>query len=119
MNQKNSILSEHFERLKELIPEVYTSQPAVEGEIDKELLSLLRKSLNVIEAIYLQNGHKLNLRSTEEYGEIIQQLNNLGYTYEGNEELMQKAANQLLIDGKKPMQKAKGGRKSNEQRKAM
>lgn len=122
MNQKNPVLSEHFERLKELIPEVYTQRFPREEETEQtKLFALLKKTLGIIEAVYLQDRDMFHQARIEEYGKIIEELRSLGYEYRGNEELLEKAANQLIMTAKKPMEKAKGSAKkrSGEERKAM
>lgn len=120
MNQKNPILSEHFERLKELIPEVYTRTYQPEETESSRLYALLKKTLGIIEAVYLQDQAMFHQARVEEYGKIIEQLRAMGYEYNGNEELLEKAASQLIMGAKKPMKKAKGARRSSEEgRKAM
>lgn len=121
MSQKNPILSEHFERLKELVPEVYSQQIVKEEEPEStKLFGMLKKTLGIIEAVYLQNRDMFNQARVEEYGKIIEELKALGYEYRGNDELLDKAANQLIMAAKKPMEKAKGSKKGNEEeRRAM
>lgn len=121
MNQKNQVLSEHFERLKELIPEVYSrEQPQEADPQTTRLYDLLKRSLGIIEAVYLQDREMFHTARVEEYGKIIQALKALGYEYHGNEELIAKAAGQLIRAEKKPMVKAKGtDTKDSSDRRAM
>lgn len=113
---KNPILAEHFERLKELLPEVYT-KPERLSKADK-LYKLLKNSLGVIEAVYLQNPEMFHSARVEAYADIIQEVKKLGYTYQANPEIMDKAASQLIIQAKKPMQKV-GREKDQGSRKAI
>lgn len=121
MTSKNEILSDHFERLKELIPEVYTQNFPKEEENEKtKLYAILKRSLRIIEAVYLQDRDMFHSARIEEYGHIIKDLKALGYDYKGNEELLEKATGQLIMAAKKPMEKAKGKtKKDSEDRKAM
>lgn len=121
MNQKNPVLNEHFERLKELVPEVYSRRSFTQNEPEVNVLfEMLKKSLGLIEAVYLQNPDHFSAARIEEYGQIITKLEDLGYQYEGNEALLEKAASSMIMSAKKPMQKAKGARKRHgDQKKAM
>ncbi|MEQ8470405.1 MAG: hypothetical protein RIC35_04435 [Marinoscillum sp.] len=120
MTRKNEILSEHFERLKELVPEVYSKQSLHQHDDQSiKLYEILKRSLGIIEAVYLQNGESFKSVRIEEYGKLIRDLNNIGFDYHGNEELLEKAAGYLILQGKKPMEKAKGSKKPDQGRQAM
>lgn len=107
--EKHPVLSEHFERLKELLPEVYSKHFREERETkNQKLFRMLKHSLGVIEAVYLQNKDNFSLSKAEEYGKIIEELKSLGYTYSGHPELLHKAADFMMLRAKKPMEKAKG-----------
>tara|TARA_B100002051_G_C16489980_1_gene512395 strand:- start:135 stop:500 length:366 start_codon:yes stop_codon:yes gene_type:complete len=108
--KKNPDLKAHFERLKELVPEVYSRKNDHQAEIE-QLYKLLKNSLGIVEAIHLQDNRQLHNASIEEYGKIIYQLELMGYDYEGNDDLLSTAAAQILMKSKKPMQKA--GKKSS------
>ena len=120
MTNKNQALSEHFEKLKELIPEIYTTNFPREEENDTtRLYAILRRSLRIIEAVYLQDRDMFHTARIEEYGRIISDLKDLGYDYKGNEELLDKATGQLIMAAKKPMEKAKGVSRKSDDRKAI
>jgi len=107
--EKHPVLSEHFERLKELLPDVYAKHFKEERESkNQKLFRMLKHSLGVIEAVYLQNGDNFSLSKAEEYSKIIEELKSLGYAYSGHPELLNKAANFMIMKAKKPMEKAKG-----------
>ena len=81
---------------------------------------MLKHSLGVIEAVYLQNEENFSLSKSEEYAKIIEELKALGYDYQGQHELLGKAANFMIMKAKKPMEKATGNMLRNmEERKAM
>ena len=119
--EKHPVLSEHFERLKELLPEVYAKHFREERETrNQKLFRMLKHSLGVIEAVYLQNSDNFSLSKAEEYGKIIEELKSLGYAYSGHPELLGKAANFMIMRAKKPMEKAKGViQREDQERKAM
>ena len=121
MNDKNQILAEHFERLKELIPEVYSHEMMNTGSDEKtKLFQLLKRSLGIVEAIYLQDGSPFNPATVEEYAQVVKEVKTMGYDYRGNEGLLEKATGQLIMKAKKPMEKAKGRKKdTGSNRKAM
>lgn len=118
---KHPVLNEHFERLKELLPDVYSKHFKEERETkNQKLFRMLKHSLGVIEAVYLQNSDNFSLSKAEEYSKIIEELKSLGYTYSGHPELLNKAANFMIMRAKKPMEKAKGSsQKDQDERKAM
>ena len=118
---KHPVLNEHFEKLKELLPDVYSKHFKEERETkNQKLFRMLKHSLGVIEAVYLQNSENFSLSKAEEYGKIIEELQSLGYSYSGNPELLNKAANFMIMRAKKPMEKATGGiQKDQQDRKAM
>ncbi len=106
---KHPVLNEHFERLKELLPDVYSKHFQEERETkNQKLFRMLKHSLGVIEAVYLQNSENFSLSKAEEYSKIIEELRSLGYSYTGQPELLNKAANFMIMRAKKPMEKAKG-----------
>ncbi len=119
MTKKNEILTEHFEQLKALVPEIYQHQSQFHDDEATKLYEILKRSLGIIEAVYLQNAESFKNVRIEEYGKLIRDLKSLGYEYSGNEELLEKAAGYLILQNKKPMEKAKGSKKSNQGRKAM
>jgi len=108
---KNSALKAHFERLRELVPEVYSKKNDDYAERER-LYDLLKKSLGIIEAVYLQNQDSFGKSSIAEYGKIVYELELMQYDYEGNDDLLSSAAAQILMQSKKPMKKAgkKGSR---------
>jgi len=111
---KHPVLSEHFERLKELMPDVYAKHFREERETkNQKLFRMLKHSLGVIEAVYLQNTDNFSLSKAEEYSKIIEELKELGYSYSGQPELMNLAAKFMIMKAKKPMEKAKGSNKKS------
>lgn len=119
--EKHPVLSEHFERLKELMPDVYAKHFREEKETkNQKLFRMLKHSLGVIEAVYLQNSDNFSLSKAEEYSKIIGELKELGYSYAGQPELMGLATQFMIMKAKKPMEKAKGIiQKDQSDRKAM
>ncbi|XOV94767.1 MAG: hypothetical protein ACFHWX_08685 [Bacteroidota bacterium] len=119
MNKRNPDLKAHFEKLKELVPEIYSRKNDLYSEKER-LYSLLKKSLGVIEAVYLQNQETFGKESIAEYGKIIYELELMQYDYEGNDDLLSSAAAQILMQSKKPMKKAgKSSEQSDEGREAI
>lgn len=119
MKEKNPSLKEHFDKLKELVPEVYSKKNDLYSEKER-LYDLLKKSLGVIEAVYLQNQETFGKSSIAEYGKIIYELELMNFDYEGNDELLSSAAAQILMQSKKPMKKAgKSDSQSDENREAI
>lgn len=118
-NEKNPVLNEHFEKLKTLLPEVYAKHFKEERENKaQKLFRMLKSSLGVIEAVYLQNSDTFSLSKAEEYRKIIDELKALGFSYQGHPELLKMAADFMLMKAKKPMEKA-GLKISDSDRKAM
>ncbi len=115
--EKNHILAEHFERLKELLPDVYTKPERI-SKADK-LYKLLKNSLGIIEAVYLQNPEMFHSARVEAYADIIQDVARLGYAYKANPDIMNMAASQLIIQSKKPMQKVGNKKKVVNSRQAV
>jgi len=118
---KNPALAEHFEKLKAILPEVYKPRKITPAErMSDQLLMLLKNSLSVIEAVYLQNPENFSSARVEAYATIIAELNTMGISYMGNEELIGRTASQFVLQAKKPMERA--GRRQvleNEEKKAM
>jgi len=116
MNRRKSMLSDHFEKLKELIPEVY-SHPSLQEESSENnpLFKVVKRTLSIIEALYLQNNEALRPATIDEYAQIIHDLKNMGYNYNGNTDLLDKAAGQLIMKAKKPMKKAQGKSRKSDQ----
>lgn len=116
------LLREHFEKLKQSIPDVYEASSQNEETKEDILFGLIRRSLTIIEAVYFQNKEMFTPSRAEEYTGIIDELEKLGYQYNGNPELMEKAARSAILSAKKPMEKAKGRKDQHDQssdRKAM
>ena len=109
MKTPTEILREHFEELKKSVPEVYAQNatPPEETKADK-LYALIRKTLNIIEAVYFQSKENFTFTRAEEYDKVIRELQDLGFSYEANTELLEKATTAALMRAKLPMEKAKG-----------
>ena len=114
--KKNPALEEHFDKLKEILPELYHPINKLPRNISEKLYGLLKNSLSIIEAVYLQNPDSFSSAKVDAYSEIISDLRKLGIIYRGNEDILSKAASQLLSDSKMPMERA-GLRKQVEQSK--
>ena len=114
----SGILKSHFEKMKEVIPEVYEAK--TDESHEEKLFGLMKRTLTIIEAVYFQNRDMFTLARVEEYGKIIEDLKTLGFDYHGNEELINKAAGAAIMNAKKPMEKAKGPKaKDQSSKKAM
>jgi hypothetical protein len=116
------LLREHFEKLKQSIPEVYEASSQDEESQEDKLFGLIRRSLTIIEAVYFQNREMFTPSRAEEYTSIIDELKELGFYYSGNPELIEKAARSAILSAKKPMAKAKGNKEDlgrSDDRKAM
>ena len=109
MKTSTDILREHFEELKKTVPEVYAKNatPPEETTEDK-LYALIRKTLNIIEAVYFQSKENFTLTRAEEYEKVVSELKALGFSYEANRELLEKSATAALMKAKLPMAKATG-----------
>ena len=103
---KNPNLEEHFDKLKEILPEVYQPKDEIPASVGDRLFTLLKNSLGVIEAVYLQSPENFSTARLDAYSAIVTELKELGLDYHGNEEILNKAANRLIIQAKKPMEKA-------------
>lgn len=106
-NSPSEILKSHFEKMKEVIPEVYEEKSPDETR-EAKLFALMKRTLGIIDAVYFQNRDMFTLARVEEYGEILEELKKLGFDYHGNTELIEKAAAATIMNAKKPMEKAKG-----------
>ncbi len=110
----SEVLKEHFEKMKEVIPEVYESKSTDETN-EQKLFDLMKRTLTIVEAVYFQNRETFNLSRVEEYAHVIDELEKMGYSYQGNRELLEKAATATIMGAKLPMEKAKGSaQKSSE-----
>jgi len=103
---KNPHLIDHFERLKAILPEVYLPVKNDPKYTNDTMFSLLKNSLGVIEAVYLQSPESFSNTQLDVYSNIISQMEEMGIEYKGNKEILNKAANQLIMQAKKPMEKA-------------
>ena len=101
------ILKSHFEKMKEVIPEVYEAS-SEDDTREAQLFELMKRTLSIIDAVYFQNRDMFTIARVEEYGKIIEELKELGFDYHGNTELIQKATAASIMNAKKPMEKAKG-----------
>jgi hypothetical protein len=100
---KNPALAEHFEKLRSILPEVYF--PKENDETDK-LFSLLKHSLTVIEAVYLQHPESFTVSRYYAYANILEELNKMGYNYKGNDALVERATADALKQARLPMERA-------------
>lgn len=109
---KNPALEEHFDKLKDLLPEIHRSSSRLPRNISEKLYSLLKSSLSIIEAVYLQSPDHFSNARVEAYASIVSDLDKIGISYQGNEELLGKAASQIIMQEKLPMERA--GRRKEE-----
>jgi len=109
MKTATDILKEHFEQLKNAVPEIY-AQSNIQPELtkDEQLFEIVKRTLRIIEAVYFQNKDMFTVTRAEEYQKIISELQEIGYSYVANQELMEKAATAAIMQAKLPMEKAKG-----------
>ncbi len=102
--ESKSLLSNHFEHLRQLVPQVYHG--ITETEKRDQLVSLLKKSLSIIEAVYLQDPAMFQSARILEYNTIVREMETMGISYQANPELIKRASDAILISAKKPMVKA-------------
>lgn len=122
MTKPSNALSEHFERLRALVPDLYKEGENIANHATEEhLYELLKKSLGIVEAIFLQQAESFSDASMMQYGKIVEELKAMGFDYYGQKDLIDRAASKLIMQSKLPMEKAKGARKrsSGDNRKAM
>jgi len=109
MKTSTDILREHFEQLKNAVPEIYAaSEKSPEVTQDQKLFEVVKRTLRIIEAVYFQNKEMFTVTRADEYQRIVSDLKDLGYSYVANEELLEKAATAALMKSKLPMEKAGG-----------
>lgn len=120
MKTSIDILKEHFEQLKQAVPEIYAKTDAsLQPTRDQKLFEMIKKTLSIIEAVYFQNKEMFTNTRAEEYSKIVAELKDMGYNYLPNDELIEKAAAAALMKAKLPMEKAKGRREGGESKQAM
>lgn len=103
---KNPDLEQHFHNLREMLPEMYKTGDKLPRNISDKLYAMLKSSLGVIEAVYLQAPEYFSAVKVETYAGIVEDLKKLGINYRGNEDLLAKAASQLIMKTKLPMERA-------------
>jgi hypothetical protein len=104
---KNPFLKDHFDQLKSLVTEVYKDGLNSGNAKADALFELLRNSLRVIEAVYVQNPELFTRAKAETYANIVVQLEKLGIRYEPNKSILLRANIVLTTPDKKPMERAK------------
>ena len=112
----NQQLEDYFEQLKASIPSSDKRIVPHKPTTDEKLVDLIKQSLTVIEAVYLQSPESFTFARVEEYHRIIQDLEKLGYDYQAHHALIERAATGAILSARLPMQKAKGARKQEEER---
>ncbi|MFY0686081.1 MAG: hypothetical protein JXQ90_02900 [Cyclobacteriaceae bacterium] len=105
VHNPSDILKSHFDRLKEIVPEIYQHEIDTSSK-EEQLFSLLKRSLGVIEAVYFQNKEMFTPARVDEYSKLIAEMKSLGFSYVANKELMEKAAAAAIMTQKLPMAKA-------------
>lgn len=94
------------EKLQALLPDVYAKHLQEEFEKSEELYQMFKRSLGIIEVIYLQNPSEISFTKAEVYASLIQRVQSLGFDYAGNADIIAKAGKHEVMQDKKPMQKA-------------
>ncbi len=107
------LLRQHFEKLKNSIPEVYEKSAHVDETNEDKMFAIIKRSLSIIEAVYFQNSEMFTASRAEEYALIIADLKKLEYNYTGNVELLNKATKAAILSAKLPMEKAKGNKEKS------
>lgn len=97
-------LKQHFEQLKLIVPQVYSD--ITELEKREQVVTLLRRSLTMIEAVYLQEPALFQISRLTEYSNIVKAMEELGIHFRPNAELLKLASDKVLASAKKPMVKA-------------
>ena len=103
---KNPEMAEYFNKLKSILSEVCEPKGEIHPSASDRLFTLLKNSLGVIEAVYLQSPENFSAARLDAYSMIISELKDLGIDYRANDEILSKAASQLIMQSKKPMEKA-------------
>jgi hypothetical protein len=104
-------LDDYFEQLKASIPSSDKRTVPHKPTTEEKLVDLIKQSLTVIEAVYLQSPESFTLARVEEYQRIIRDLETMGYDYKAHHALIERAATGAILAARLPMQKAKGSRK--------
>jgi len=102
------------QEIKSSLPKLNSKdkRPSIKQENDK-LNLIARKGLAVIETLYLTNPEIFRLATIEAYADMVFDLNSIDGQYQGHQEMLDRATNQLLMQAKKPMQKAGKPKQSN------
>ncbi|MDH5609496.1 MAG: hypothetical protein OEY56_08450 [Cyclobacteriaceae bacterium] len=101
-------LNESLKKISALMPLTKTRRMGKGQKKQEELFGLMKRSLTIIEAVYFQSREMFTPVRAEEYSKIITELTALGYAYQGNQDIMDKAATAAILHAKLPMEKAKG-----------
>lgn len=106
-SESRKYLDDYFQELKRSIPSSDQRFVPKKPELSDKLVDLIRKSLTIIEAVYLQNPEMFPLARVEEYHRLIEELNQLGFDYEAHSALIERAATGAILSARLPMKKAK------------
>lgn len=116
----SDLLKEHFDEMNRIIPEIYKEHEPKQETREDKLFAIMKRSLGIIEAVYFQNRDHFTLARMEEYGKLVAELNELGFDYSANPEILDKATSAAIMSAKLPMEKAgKKAAKEKKTRKAM
>lgn len=110
--QSKKYLDDYFAQLKASIPSSDQRFIPTQPQLPDKLVDLIRKSLTVIEAVYLQNPEMFPLVRVEEYHHLIDELKLLGFDYQAHQALIDRAITGVILSARLPMEKVKA-RKSN------
>ena len=100
-------IEDYFAQLKASIPSSDKRIVPHTPTTDEKLVDLIKQSLTVIEAVYLQSPESFTMARVEEYHGIIQKLSGLGFEYQAHQALIERAATGAILSARLPMQKAK------------
>ena len=109
-------LKGYFEQLRD---EVNRQAGRINKKEFDEVLNLLEKAVGFLEEVYEKDKNMLTADHATDYREMINTLNQNGFDYPGNKEIIALSEAETNIEQpvqKKPMQKAKGKKKEEERR---
>jgi hypothetical protein len=112
--QSRKILDDYFEQLKATIPSSDQRFVPSKPGLEDKLVDLIKQSLTVIEAVYLQNPEMFPLARVEEYHRVIEALQKLGFDYQAHHALIERAATGAILSARLPMKKAQSEKSADQ-----
>ena len=110
-SDSKKFLDDYFQQLKDSIPSSDQRFVPKKPALSDKLVDLIRKSLTVIEAVYLQNPEMFPLARVEEYHRLIDELHALGFDYNAHRSLIERAATGAILSARLPMKKARSNKR--------